>query len=745
MAEVTKYGNATEFDVDLHSIYAAYIGLFESTNIDWWDKSWGGFFVCFNDFLGFGWEVMVVVDQVTGKPHIAVRRDQNALFARMIRTRFGETLPKEPPTTLPLNPVPTRNLALRRLVTIRDLSAYKKLAATLPAAELSYLRSRVRAGEPAVIEQLFYAGGSSGERDTGGIGVRDNGVGYTFACIKINWWEKGGSPYGLVPGQGRTQPGKGGQGKGLALEVGTAVLRCPNLRAMGVWPPTPTDNYRKSHYVVEEWVDKRTNHSPPTFPRAYAFGQSEFVSEKRVETILDATLNALASQEIDNQANTLILLTVGEPAPYPLPNSSTLPNNILIFDVLAFEYNLLRRAQAQGIPVAPDRQQPLTNLPALLQTLQIPVPAFAPIGNAGNDAYYTLLAFQKLVMGETRLPDLLFSQPNNSFPSMPFVHTSHGAMPFPSYSPATVMSMPIPIMPVAVQGRRESRTFARGSDNGSFPSSPADGRSQGRRYGSDNSRQRPASVGDPFNVGTSTFTRSSSENRSPLDHAQGSVSSAELRPKTFARSQTVFWDNAAYADNQPTQGMRDSVPKAPLRGDMNCVSLGSSPNPRSRLREGPPLSRSAAVSGKLGTQCRSISFDGNGTDGGLNSLGGGSKGILGPTSASNSPANGPTRIHAVDGNSTGINPSGFSSTSLSQDRADRADSSGTGSTTMTKPSFGSSNEIAAMGSGTLRKGRLSTGSAQVVEDEKKTKAVKEKKKAKGPKEFAGAIAKFWVG
>lgn len=135
---------------------------------------------------------------------------------------------------MPLNPVPTRNLALRRLVTVRDLTAYRKLAASLPAAELSYLRSRVRSGEAAVIEQLFYAGGSSGERETGSVGVRDNGVGYTFACVKANWWEKGGPPYGMIPGQGRTHSGNTGQGsnKGLVLEIGLAVLRCANLRAL---------------------------------------------------------------------------------------------------------------------------------------------------------------------------------------------------------------------------------------------------------------------------------------------------------------------------------------------------------------------------------------------------------------------------------------------------------------------------------------------------------------------------------
>ena len=33
-------------------------GYFEGNGIDWWDKSWGGYFMTFNDFLSFGWEVM---------------------------------------------------------------------------------------------------------------------------------------------------------------------------------------------------------------------------------------------------------------------------------------------------------------------------------------------------------------------------------------------------------------------------------------------------------------------------------------------------------------------------------------------------------------------------------------------------------------------------------------------------------------------------------------------------------------
>jgi hypothetical protein len=62
-------------------------GQFEAGGVEWWDRSWGGYFGTFNDFLGFGWEVMVVVNQDTGRPHIAVRREQIALFAKMIRTR----------------------------------------------------------------------------------------------------------------------------------------------------------------------------------------------------------------------------------------------------------------------------------------------------------------------------------------------------------------------------------------------------------------------------------------------------------------------------------------------------------------------------------------------------------------------------------------------------------------------------------------------------------------------------------
>jgi hypothetical protein len=169
--------------------------------------------------------------------------------ATWLTIRFGESLPKDPPTSLPLRPVSTRTLALRRLITITDLAQYRKLALTLPAAELNHLRTRVRNAEVGVAEQLFYAGDN--ERRIAG--VRDNGVGYTWACVNTTWWEKGGPPTGMIPGSGFTRAVKG---KGLVLEVGMAVMRCANLRAVGVWPPIPQENYRKSHFITEEWVDK---------------------------------------------------------------------------------------------------------------------------------------------------------------------------------------------------------------------------------------------------------------------------------------------------------------------------------------------------------------------------------------------------------------------------------------------------------------------------------------------------------
>ncbi|WWC70166.1 uncharacterized protein I206_104114 [Kwoniella pini CBS 10737] len=746
MADAAKFGNAVEFDVDLHSIYAAYLGLFESSNTDWWDKSWGGYFTTFNDFLGFGWEVMVIVNSNTGKPHISVRREQISLFAKMIRTRFGESLPKDPPTTLPLEPVPTRNLSLRRLITIRDLTSYRKLAQTLPAAELSYLRTRVKAGEVEVAEQLFYAGGGSGERTSGGVGVRDNGVGYTFACVKTTWWEKGGAPYGLVPGVGRTQAAKGGQnGKGLILEIGVATLRCANLRAVNVWPPIPDENYRKSHYIVEEWVDKRANVNPPNYPRAYAFGNSRFVAEKDIEKILDANVGALASQEADSQPNTLILLTLGDAPPLPIPASSTLPPNILHLDVLALELNLLRRAQQQGVPGIPDRHVPLNSLGSLLQTLQIPIVPFAPLGNAGNDAYYTLLAFQKLMMGETRLPEMLFQQPEPyingmSYPSYSPFPTS-GSMNFGQYSP-----LPMPVMPAAGKSRRDSSSSPRRNDFAppSFPSSPS---STYARRATDTSRPRPASMGDSLPAAAMTRPRTPDNQQS---HTGSAPNTGRAQRKSMTRSQTVFWDESAYAQSPPLEGLADSRERNGSRVFIKPNVTGNSSGSEGLGQRGrsynnsmTQLPPSALRSGMTPSgSSRSISWEGGGRNTGDGSRASSINGL--PLNSSNSKSQ-----------LSGIRASTSSSTNLARPKQlERGGSEGTSSSTKISIESSAGNKLKVTQSHNNNVNDIGKKVSKSKEEEKEKeqeKKVKEKlgktkmKSEKSVKDLAGALARFWVG
>ncbi|WVQ99537.1 hypothetical protein IAU59_006673 [Kwoniella sp. CBS 9459] len=741
MADSTKYGNPPDYDVDLHSIYAAYIGLFESSSTDWWDKSWGNYYTTFNDFLGFGWEVMVVVDSMTGRAHIAVRREQIALFAKMIRTRFGESLPKDPPTTLPLNPTATRNLSLRRLVTIHDLNSYRKLSNTLLSAELSYLRSRVRTGEVAVAEQLFYAGGSSGEQDTGGVGVKDNGVGYTFACVKTTWWEKGGHSHGLIPGVGRTQAAKAGQGgKGLLLEMGLATLRCANLRAVDVWPPVPEENYRKSHYIVEEWVDKRANISPPNYPRAYGFGTSRFIAEKDAEKILDANVNALASQENDGNANTLVLLTVGDPAPLPVPASSTLPSNILHLDVLSLEFNLLRRAQSQGLPGTPDRQQPLHSLGALLNTLQIPVAPFAPLGNAGNDAYYTLLAFQKLMMTETRLPEVLFRQPD---PYMNGVHYP-GYSPFPHSGSMQQLSNypmlpPPPPIPTSGRNRRDSSGSRLVDFPNSYPSSPAN--SHSRRV-SELPRPRPASMGDSL---ASMLPRHPA---TPDQYGQTGSAPSTVRAerKSMVRSQTVFWDDQTYAHMSPANQARDrdNMPP-PLRPNMTG---GSSASEGLRGRSTGALPPSALRSGMhTSGSSRSISWEGNGT--GTN----GASGLVQPGRSSRAPsANAVPTGGMIHRDRPSMRPSASSSSNLVQHNAE---STGTGSSTKlsTSSSGDTKTHKAVVEPQTERNGKKDKekskkddhGNIKGYGTDTNGGGKSKLKSEKSVKDIAGALARFWVG
>ncbi|GMK55266.1 hypothetical protein CspeluHIS016_0203220 [Cutaneotrichosporon spelunceum] len=607
MGDNTRYGNPAEFETDLHSIYAAYLGDFDSQNIDWWDASWGGYFRSFSDFLGFGWEAMVIVDSATGRAHIAARREQIALFARMIKTRFGETLDKEPPSIMPLDPAPARSRTLHRIINITDLEGYKKLSRSLAPAELSHVRARVRAGEPGVVTALFNSGAED-DVSAASAGVRTNGQGYTWACIKTTWWEKGGPPQGYVPGHGRTvmaRPGKGG--KGLMLEVGLAALRCANLRAVDVWPPIPDKNYRKAHYVMEEWVDKRTNTAPPNFPRAYGFGRSQFTSEKSVERIVEASLGGLASHDTDGGPNTLILLSIGEPQPIPLPHATTFPQNVLQLDVLQLEFALLQQAQRLGVPGVGDRTHPLQSLRQLLHHLQIPVAGHAPLGNAGNEAFYTVLAFQKLLMRDTRLPDQLFQQaafatgyPQGDYYMHPGMAGAMGGpmgatMMAPQYTGAQFaqfggLPMPPPIRADGGPRRGSSSSLNRislpalDSEPPSFPA-PLSRQATGESgYGGSN-RPQTIAINSPAGMNL------------PLDGRDETprVSNGS-RSSTMPRSQTVYWDNAEYSSGEGRS--RQRVPGSGERRG------GSGHPPPSSLRHSQMVPNATGMS----TNSRSVSF-----------------------------------------------------------------------------------------------------------------------------------------
>ncbi len=69
------------------------MGHFQSYSIPWYDRSWGHLFASFDAFLAFNWPCIVVTDARTGRGHIVTRLSTIQSFVRMIKTRFGETMP----------------------------------------------------------------------------------------------------------------------------------------------------------------------------------------------------------------------------------------------------------------------------------------------------------------------------------------------------------------------------------------------------------------------------------------------------------------------------------------------------------------------------------------------------------------------------------------------------------------------------------------------------------------------------
>ncbi|KAJ6629942.1 hypothetical protein B0H10DRAFT_1213968 [Mycena sp. CBHHK59/15] len=380
------------WEYDLHSVYSAYIGYFQLHNVPWYDRSWGHLFSTFEEFLAFSWPVITVTDSWTGRAHIVTRLTSIGAFLRMIKTRFGETLPQAP-NILHVSPFES---STRHLRTVSDYASYKKLHSTLPAAVLSALKLRVRAGERTAVRDLWDARAS------------------TFLAVDFEWSERNEKS---------------------CLEWGYAAVRCGHLEALGHWPPVPDANYRKGHYIVSEYVDKVANKHCPTHPWQYAFGESQVVSKTKLPQIIQAVISSFASPDSETIPNTLVLVGHGIHGDLARMEEMKikLPHNMLILDTATFERTLFAAGHRPPMPdphapTKPRASGATLSLEHLLRSLpspspsasplppstQLPIPVpptaqgalvpGAPLHNAGNDAFLTLYALQLLLAPDTPAP-----------------------------------------------------------------------------------------------------------------------------------------------------------------------------------------------------------------------------------------------------------------------------------------------------------------------------------------------------
>ncbi|KAG6872115.1 hypothetical protein C0995_012892 [Termitomyces sp. Mi166 len=376
------------WEYDLHSVYSAYIGYFQLHNIPWYDRSWGHLFSSFEEFLTFSWPTITVTDAWTGKPHIVTRLTSVGAFLKMIKTRFGETLPQAP-NILQVAPFESSSRHLRH---ISDYASYKRLYATLPAVVLSALKARVKAGEPKAIRELWE------KRDR------------TFLAVDFEWSERNESS---------------------CLEWGYAAVRCGHLDALGHWPPDPSTNYRAGHVIVSEYVDKVVNKHFPTYP--WHFGESQVVSKTRLPEIIQTiirfaslscrpffasnpfttpTNSSLASPDSETTPNTLVLVAHGISGDLARLDEMKikLPHNLLIIDTASFE-RALHSTGALGPTIDPRTNQPRTHGSTLsLENVVRSLPdggtllQSVTMHNAGNDAYMALFVLQALLDRGTKAP-----------------------------------------------------------------------------------------------------------------------------------------------------------------------------------------------------------------------------------------------------------------------------------------------------------------------------------------------------
>ncbi|KAH7886433.1 hypothetical protein F5I97DRAFT_1928286 [Phlebopus sp. FC_14] len=343
------------WEYDLQSVYSAYMGYFQLHGVPWYDRTWGHLFETFEHFLGFSWPVITVTDASSGRAYIVTRMTSIGAFLKMIKTRFGETLPHVD-NMLKITPFETSQRHLRN---VNDWSTYKKLHATLPAVALAAFKARVRSGDPKAIRELW------AKKDK------------TFLAMDFEWSERNNQS---------------------CLEWGYAAARCGHLEALGAWPPVPETNYRQGHYIISEYIDKVFNKHCPTYP--WQFGESQAISKTKLPSIIQSVVS-LVSPDSETLANNLVLVGHGIYADIQRLEEMKikLPHNILVVDTAAFERAMFTQGE-RGTMHDPKTGKvrmagSALSLGGLLHSQGIDPPC--TLHNAGNDAFMVLLAFQKLL------------------------------------------------------------------------------------------------------------------------------------------------------------------------------------------------------------------------------------------------------------------------------------------------------------------------------------------------------------
>ncbi|CAG7853858.1 SubName: Full=Uncharacterized protein {ECO:0000313/EMBL:CCA70136.1} [Serendipita indica DSM 11827] len=364
MATYNPVNPQNGWELDLHSVYSAYIAWFQQNGTPYWDEPWGEFFMDFQSFLYWGWPAITVTSVYEPyEPHIVTTLKSLHQFLKMINTRYGQKM-EEVANMTKIRPFERNPQTMHY---IDSISAYERLHATLPAVALAAQKKQIYAGSTRIIEMLWKA--------------KDK----TFLAIDFEWAERDPSSI---------------------LEFGYAALRARHLVKTGNWPPVPEDNYRRGHFVVAEHVDVVANKHCPTFPRSYAFGHTHVVPKHQFRHIIQSIIDSLASPDSQTQANDLVLVAHGISGDLKRLNELQirLPSNVLILDTSSFERELFRIGKGATTTDTATRQSrqagSTLSLSNLLRSLNADTATFR-FHNSGNDSFGALMCLQLLLEQNT--------------------------------------------------------------------------------------------------------------------------------------------------------------------------------------------------------------------------------------------------------------------------------------------------------------------------------------------------------